>query len=79
VYVIQRDGTDRLVDGRKQFWLPSSSDPFIFKKLKSFSKIMKTNLDIINDVTYKHIKFHYEILDIMGFTLVEKRASIRPH
>jgi hypothetical protein len=29
---------------------------------------MKINLDIVNDVTYKHAKFQYEIRYIMGYT-----------
>jgi hypothetical protein len=48
-----------------------SSDPFVFKKLKGIFLISKnyekTNLDIINDVTYNHEKFQYEILYIIGY------------
>jgi hypothetical protein len=29
---------------------------------------MKTNLDIVNNVTLKHAKFQYEILNIIGYT-----------
>jgi hypothetical protein len=31
---------------------------------------MKTNLDIVNVVTYKHAKLQYEILYIMGYTKI---------
>jgi hypothetical protein len=32
---------------------------------------MKINLDIGNDVTYKHVKFYYEILCIIGYTKIQ--------
>jgi hypothetical protein len=50
----------------------SISAPAIFKNLKiiliCFQKNQKINLDIVNDVTYKHAKFNYEILYIVGYT-----------
>jgi hypothetical protein len=33
---------------------------------------MKINLDIINDATYKHAKFYYEILYTVGYTKIKK-------
>jgi hypothetical protein len=32
---------------------------------------MKTNVDIFNDVTYKHAKNLYEILFIVGYTKIK--------
>jgi hypothetical protein len=49
---------------------------------------MKINLHIINDVIYRHVKFQYEILCIMGYTNVilvsaakiyYRRENIRTH
>jgi hypothetical protein len=37
---------------------------------------MKINLDIINDVTYKHAKFYYEILYTVGYTKIKKSNKI---
>jgi hypothetical protein len=39
-----------------------------------FQKNLKTNLDIINDVTYKRVKFQYEILYIVDY--IKKTKSI---
>jgi hypothetical protein len=33
---------------------------------------MKINLGIVNDVTYKHTKFCYEVLCIIGYTKITK-------
>jgi hypothetical protein len=37
---------------------------------------MKINLDIVNDVTYKHAKFQYEIRYIMGYTKMANCGNI---
>jgi hypothetical protein len=37
---------------------------------------MKTNLDIVNMVTYKHANFQYEILYIMGYTKITNYGKI---
>jgi hypothetical protein len=43
-----------------------------FKKQLFFlsSKNMKINMDIVNDVSYKRAKFHYEILYILTYTKI---------
>jgi hypothetical protein len=66
--------------GGKCFWLLGSSDlsfKIIIKKhISKFQKIMKTNLDIVNDVTYKHENFKYKILYIMGYTKMTNSDQI---
>jgi hypothetical protein len=37
---------------------------------------MKINLGIVNDVTYKHAKFYYEILCIVSYTKITKSGKI---
>jgi hypothetical protein len=37
---------------------------------------MKVNLDIVNDLTYKHVKFQYEIHYIMGYTKITNYGNI---
>jgi hypothetical protein len=38
---------------------------------------MKINLDIVNDVTYKHVKFqYYKIRYIMGYTKIKNYGNI---
>jgi hypothetical protein len=37
---------------------------------------MKINLDIVNDVTYKHAKFQYKILYIMGYKKMTNYGNI---
>jgi hypothetical protein len=37
---------------------------------------MKINLDIINDATYKHAKFYYEILYTVGYTKIKKSNKV---
>jgi hypothetical protein len=37
---------------------------------------MKINLDKVNDVTYKHVKFHYEILSIVSYTKIINSEKI---
>jgi hypothetical protein len=44
----------------KCYWLPSSCDTSLM--FFKFQKIMKINPDIVNDVTYNHEMFYYEIL-----------------
>jgi hypothetical protein len=31
---------------------------------------MKINLDRVNDITYKHAKFYYEVIYIRGYTKI---------
>jgi hypothetical protein len=35
-----------------------------------FQKIIKINMYIVNDITYKQAKFHYKILYIVGYTKI---------
>jgi hypothetical protein len=37
---------------------------------------MKINQDIVNDVIYKYVKFHYEILCIAGYTKITKFGKV---
>jgi hypothetical protein len=39
-------------------------------------KNMKINLDMANNVTYKHAKFYYKILYIVGSTKISKYDKI---
>jgi hypothetical protein len=41
-----------------------------------FKKIMILIPDVVNDVTYKHVKCYYEILYIMGYTNITKSSQI---
>jgi hypothetical protein len=50
--------------------------PSLKKTISKFQKVMKTNVDIFNDVTYKHAKKLYEILFIVGYTKMKKSAKI---
>jgi hypothetical protein len=36
---------------------------------------MKIDLDIVNDVTYKHVNFLYGILYIVGYTKMKKSET----
>jgi hypothetical protein len=38
---------------------------------------MKINLDIVNDVTYKHTKFCYEVLCIIGYMKIIKFVVLK--
>jgi hypothetical protein len=36
---------------------------------------MKINSHIVNDVTYKHVKFHYKIHCILGYTTIKNMTQ----
>jgi hypothetical protein len=37
---------------------------------------MKINLDVVNNVTYKHAKYYYKILCVVGYTKIIKSDKI---
>jgi hypothetical protein len=58
-------------------WLPGSSDPSILIKFKrkiftNFRKKLKTILDVVNDILYKHAKSQCKIIFTMGNTKSNK-------
>jgi hypothetical protein len=57
--------------------LPGSSDPSILIKFKrkiftNFRKKLKTILDVVNDILYKHAKSQRKIIFTMGNTKSNK-------
>jgi hypothetical protein len=44
--------------------------------ISKFQKIMKINLDIVNDVTNKNAKFYYKIICIVGYKKITKSDKI---
>jgi hypothetical protein len=56
----------------EDFWLPGTSDYIFFFKnyIYKFLKKLKLNLNIVNDVIYKHAKLQSKILYIVGYTKI---------
>jgi hypothetical protein len=63
----------------KCLWLLSTCDPFIssFENyIYKLLKILKINLDIVNDVTYIYEKYQCKILCVMGYTKRQIRSTV---